>query len=295
MIKNTIAVLSCGLATSGLIACGGQDGPQGNEELSGSLSQPTNAPDARSAIRAERKVVAELDVAGAHVQFVELTAPAGAPLLAVEESAPLSIGAMPVERLLAESEAPLTALEVFRALTNDKQADPEVLLASHAEETAALGRASSDVLRVSFNVDAPLEKTIAACDAWVFPVSRNWSVTNKQSLNNASGDNWLAVGGSWSFRTTSQVSLGLCNDSSSNVTRQISWDVDLDSLGWIYSAEFSSAPGSRWRWFPFTKNQDFPCSDFACFPSPVRYGVRGASSAGQIYHLKTAEVAAVIF
>jgi hypothetical protein len=259
-------------------ACGGQPAE---------TTEP-GAPDSATATTAERSLITQVESGGARVEFLQFQT-AEQSMLAIQESGPVTSQAMPVERLSAAYR--LTMLEIFYALAPGAEA-PSVLLDAHNEQALALGREDpSEVMRVAFDASAPIDKSIATCEQWVFPVSQSSQIVNKQSLNNASGDNWLPVGSSWSYSTTSQVTLGMCNDSATAGTTQIAWDMDGDSASWIYSGTFSAPAGSRQRWYPFNRNVYGACDGLVCPVFATRYGVEGI---GSLYHLKTGEVAAII-
>jgi hypothetical protein len=280
-MKNVLRArlpIAIGLTVACVSACSAEGG------------DPTNsgAPDAATATAAQRTLVAEVESGGARVEFLQLQT-AEQTLLAIRESGPVTSQVMPVERLSAEYR--LTMLEVFYALSPNAEA-PRLLVDAHPEQAAALGRQdTSEVVRVAFDANAPVEKSIASCEQWVFPVSQSSEIVNKQSLNNASGDNWLPVGTSWSYSTSGQVTLGMCNDSATAGSTQIAWDMEGDSASWIYSGVFSSPAGSRQRWYPFSRNVFGACEGLVCPVFPTRYGVEGI---GTLYHLKTGEVRAII-
>jgi hypothetical protein len=262
-----------------MTACSGQDAD----------TTERGAPDGLTATSAERSVIADVESGGARVEFLQFQA-ADQTLLAILESGPITTQAMPVERLSAAYR--LTMLEIFYALSPNAEA-PGALLDAHAEQAQALGREdTSEVVRVPFDATPPIDKSIASCEQWVFPASTQYRVVNKYSLNNASGDNWLAVGGSWSYSTGSQVTLGMCNDSSTAGSTRIAWDMEGDSTDWIYSDLYTANPGSRLRWYPFSRNVYGPCDGLACPVYPTRYGVEGI---GSLYHLKTGELQAIIY
>lgn len=276
--RRVYSQIAIGFSIACATACAGQ----------GADPTERGAPDGATATTAERTVVASVETGGARVEFLQFQT-AGQSMLAVQESGPITSGAMPVERLSVAYR--LTMLEIFYALSPNGEA-PSVLLDAHAAQAQALGREDpSQVMRVAFDANAPIDKSIAACEQWVFPTSSQYQVVNKQSLNNASGDNWLPVGTSWSYSTAGQVTLGMCNDSSTNGSTQIAWDMQGDSTDWIYGGLNTAAPGSRLRWYLFSRNVTGPCDGLVCPVYPTRYGVEGI---GSLYHLKTGEVTPII-
>ena len=188
--------------------------------------------------------------------------------------------------------ARLTSLEIFQAIDPTHEAPAEIV-AAHAGEALALGRPNSDVVKAVFDRNAPIEKSSAGCDAWVFaaPSSDPCEYWGKRlGIDSAYGypTTNLPVGNStsdFSYQTLSTVALGACNDTNNDEYDQ--FITQVDSTGpWINSSWYTIAPwtGNR-HWI----NVSYVTYGAGCGLGCLHAGAYRVHGWGSNVHLRSAE------
>jgi hypothetical protein len=245
---------------------------------------------------AKAEVLADVDVGYGRVVFHKLETADGYTLVSVSESAPNTYRETPFSKLTMIG---ATHLELFRAL-QPEVTPPAVLNGLHPIEAEAMGRVSTEVRDLTFDRDAPIEKSVASCEAWVYEDppdtcgARFW--TNGRWANNLSGELGLHVGQFWDYKTLNNVTLGICNESpNKNIFGRVGVDYGNDtSTTYTYGGWATVQPAHAWRWWDFRDVRCTKCSGGICtLTQPCayasRYRVDGSSGPGVLYHLRTAE------
>jgi hypothetical protein len=268
-------------ASAGLAGCDNQsEAPAANE---GSLNE---------------KVIGSADVGYGTVRFHEVKNLDGTTSVFLSEEASNVTVRTPLDLAIREGH---TNLEMWQTLLPNEKA-PATLSAMHALEASRLGRANDAVVAAHFHKDAPVEKSAKSCANWVYEdvaddmcTAYTWG--NFRRIDNTSGDKALHVGQNWAFATTSNVTMGICNDSDVNVKGRIGVDVGGDgSDAYAFRGWATVKPGSKHRWFNFSTTANgstcSPGDTGLClsFPLPSRYRIEGSSPDGKVYHLKTGEL-----
>lgn len=192
----------------------------------------------------QSKLLASTDVGYGTVEFHQMTTSDQRTVIVVTEKASAYLRRTPMDALMRTR--PLTSLEIFRAI-NPGQAAPEEITSAHAAEAAGLGRANADILPATFDRDAPVEKSSAGCDAWVFESPGACELWGRQlRIDSASGTPTvvLPVGRStsdFSYQTMSTVAVGACNDTGANEFDRFITQVDANGP-WNFSGWFTIAP-----------------------------------------------------
>lgn len=242
---------------------------------------------------ADEVVLASVDTGYGTLRFHELTDVDGSVSIAISEEIPNTYLTTPLDSIM---QGGYTTLEIFKALLPNDEV-PESIQAAHAAEAADLKRGDDSVIVPTVDLNAPVEKSISSCAAWVWaPVPNDTCYTyawvNGRQAHNLSGNHGLHVGQYWAYATTAKVTLGICNDSNVNIRGRIGMDLGGDnSSAYTYWGWATVSPGSAWRWWNFKRTTPASCpSGTICIgENPTRYRVDGESSSGKIYHLKTAE------
>ncbi len=272
-------------------------GTQAAQSDATEADSPVTAMSARSV---NTRTLAEADVQGMHVRFVAHDTNQGS-VVGIEESGFAYAKGSPVERLLSQK---LTALEVFKAIVPNGEVPPE-LVDAQAAQAEQLGRQDSAVQEASFDAAAPVEKSVAACEDWVYAARASWvGWTNGRGIDWASGGRWLPVSNTsntdWSFFTSHYVALGVCNESGTEATANIAFDNAQDGNNWGYGTPVTIAPHQYWRYWNVWSSMGVctpsaggcvgDCAAVGTLCIARQYGSRWAVyGAGSSFHLKTAE------
>ncbi len=261
--------------------------------------------DASPAELSETEVVAELNIAGVQVSFLQVTEPSGAQRVVLQEMAPLDVPVSPL-RDLAMSRG-LTALEVYLALSPDDEAPvPAALLEAHESQARGFGREDvQQVVAADFEVPTVIEKTSASCDNWVFStMNGDFTVSNKQRLEDHTG-----IGRLYTAWTLSAVTLGGCNESATEsleldgyyiyqptqahlITRIERDGLNASGVNWVRLGTGVVPPGISARWYNYSSHPPEECEGFICEMQPTKYAVQGVILPGAThrYRLRTGHV-----
>jgi hypothetical protein len=280
---SALAVLAC--------ACGEGDTTHFTdlgEDGRADLDQDGSAA-ALQAATTERQELATLDVGPAEVVFLKHISSEGSVMFSLEETAPANVNVSVMQRL--EEERSLTALEVYLALAPPGSSAPTELVEEHSPQARALGREDIDtVLQVSFDAHAPIEKSVAACEAFIYPANGQFTVINRAGLNSVTGSHLVQTG-----FTNKNVTVGACNEDTTGPIDVSAWwhapavDPDPQLGGFSALSAFSLRVFYNWnRLGPET------CQGFECTQAPAQYGVWVNGVAGRIYDLKVGELIPII-
>lgn len=252
------------------------------------------------AVVATETLLATADTGYSKIRFHEITDAQGNGAIFMSEEAPNTYTRTPLEIAIHKG---YTNLELFTVLFPGQTAAPS-LVASHPREALELGRPTADVVAVPFDKDAAIEKSLASCAAFVLEDVPDTACTiytwgNGRRIDNTSGNKALHVGQTWSYATTKNVTMGVCNDSNVTIKGRIGVDLGGDSSSaYSFNGWANISAGTAWRWYNFASiNTDVVCTEFngdtciafSTIEFPSRYRVEGSSAAGKIYHVKTAE------
>jgi hypothetical protein len=245
-------------------------------------------------------VLGSLDLGYGDVSFHEVTLEDGSVLVGLSENAPSGFETTPVRTLIAEGH---TSLEMWRALFPNQPA-PDALVRRQPSEAAAIGRVNADVRVGKLDKDAQIPQSQAGCNslaaANVFkqiPSDNcyDYSWINQRYSTGTSGNSWMGVIDNAGAKTLSNVTMGICNDSSVNITgRPLVKQGSSASYVPVYSWS-TVKPGYLWYWYNFHSwsydtcaAPTFPNGD-PCLPLPQAsaYRVEGSSPAGKTYYLYT--------
>jgi hypothetical protein len=237
----------------------------------------------------ERQELATLDVGPSEVVFLKHISSDGSVMFSLEETAPANVNVSVMQRL--EADQSLTALEAFLALAPPGSSAPTELVDEHSVQARALGREDIDaVLQVSFDANAPIEKSVAACEAFIYPANGQFTVVGRFGLNSVTGSHLTRT----AF-TTSNVTVGACNESTTGPIDVSTWwhapAVNPDpQLG-----GFLALNALRMRVF-YNWNRLGPatCEGLVCTRAPAQYGVWVNGIPGRVHHLKVGELAPII-
>jgi hypothetical protein len=138
------------------------------------------------------------------------------------------------DRLL-EKAGPLTFLELFRELAPAGATPDAALVASHAVEAAALGRAGDSVVDIDFDPSEGIEKvSTSACTSFAFPAvsGYTWTTGSKNFVHDTT---YTYPGNDSSFMTSQFTGSAICSWSQigSYVTEQNMWSFNQTS--WNYT------------------------------------------------------------
>jgi hypothetical protein len=243
-------------------------------------------------------VLGTLDLGYGTVSFRETTHDDNSVSIQMVEDIPNTFNNTPVQRLISEGH---TSLEMWKSLMPD-QAIPSSLLRAHPAEAAILKRPTSDVIAGIFDREAPIEKSASSCralaDAYVFkPVAStscyDYAWVNKRYSAAASGTHFFHVISSGAT-TTSNVTMGICNDSNVDIKgRPMVKKADSSSYQPIWSAWAVVSPGYLHYWYNFSRMSTSDCSNVPpgqiCLAVPLAsaYRIDGASTEGKTYYMYT--------
>lgn len=259
------------------VACGAEGEVQGYDLSEGQAQGEDTLPEANAdmgpgedSVVAEQTVLHRVETAGETIEISKFVTIDGEEALMMREEG--SAYQQPLLDLLADSFGPLTTLETLYALDPHVPIPARELVDAQAFEAAALGRASTEVVRVEFDVDAAVEKaySTAACDAAAYPTTANHFWTLKGSRNGVSGPSATCLKNDCGQMTTNYTVSRICNDADTTVQERNAWDFDLaapwnttnwtnvpvnTSVGWYmvagpsrrYSADGNSAVGKKYH------------------------------------------------
>jgi hypothetical protein len=270
------------LAACLLPACAGDKGDDPS-----SLSEP----DPNAISNTETALLSATDVGYGTIEFSKQTmSDKYTTTLVITEKASAYLRSTPMDALMSQR---LTTLEIFLAV-NPGSDVPEDLVKAHADETVRLGRATPDVVHAIFDRNAPVEKSSAACDNWVFAPRTGCQVWGKKlRLDFISGTPTvvLPLGNStndFSYLTMSFAALGACNESSGTIFDR-SITSQNNGATWNFSPWNEVAPGVSIRhWINVSTKGPDRCGSpisVAC-PHPAAYREQGWGSS---LDLRTAE------
>ena len=253
-------------------------------------------------------VLTELDLGEIKVAFLQTPTEDGS-ILSIAEIGSAYATSSPMDKLMEQE---LTYLEIFKALAPNQDA-PIELIDAHAQQVVEFNRENDDVLEVTVDLSQPIEKSVAACESWVFELSPNYGWDNRRGINWTSGYKWLPVSDTsntdWGYFTTRTIALGVCNESSQSIPMQFAWDNEIDGANWSY-VSLGNLGGyyyyRYWNSYVIYGNcyssggqcvGDCMCTGSGCtLCIPNSYGTRWAINAnGTSYHLKTATRYAIIY
>lgn len=286
-------------ALSGCSAGAQLDSEATADQATAPLAPAPGTAESMTSSEATLREVAQMSIAGSTIKLAQLVGSDASPML-ISEQFDLTRGSV-LQRLTEKG--PLTSLEIFLSLKPEGTV-PASLFEHHTTEARALGRPDASVLTVEFDANAPVEKwTASSCDSLVFQnegtAPGKVTYSNKQRLDNVSGSKDLYVGTApltpiW---TTSSVSLGVCNDA----TTQMALELWLLKPGQSWSKTWSGttpANNGSWWYMIYLGDMDTDCgfppgamcgSDpCICVPErlPAAYMVRGN---GTKFRSRTAE------
>jgi len=241
MKKAICGSLSVG-AISLLAACSGA------EPGAPAQGEPSDVAEANSAGR----VLHEFQAGEEVVSFVEYEDESGGSTVMLGEEYSAFAKSTLSDRALEAAGEPLTMLEMFYALAPEGEVPDAALVEAHEAETAELGRVSDEVINVGIDVTAPVEKSAASCEAFIYDLSGQIAGSyygSRGTMDNASGSNYLCLYGMCSYYTTSYTRSGACNESNVTMSARGVWGYQSVNNGaWVYSGWVSMAPYTAYRW-----------------------------------------------
>jgi hypothetical protein len=288
---QTIGRPLAGLGLAAVLA-GGCDGSAADDA---SAAEPTDT------------VLASLDLGYGSLSFHEQKLEDGSTLIQVAENIPATYSETPFQRLVSEGH---TSLEMWKSLMGDKAA-PASLVNAHSIEAKALLRPTDEIIAGVFDKDGLIQKSAASCkslaDANVFKAvasdTCNTYAWNKKRYSVAtSGSHYFqALDAAGNAATTSTVTMGICNDSTVNVTgRPMVKLGNSSSFTGVWSSAATVKPGQLWYWYNFSRTVNNDCSGVPAgqlcltLPLPSEYRIDGSSPAGQNYYLYTGVLQATL-
>jgi hypothetical protein len=283
--------LISGLVFAGALpACGSAESTRGG-------SPPAGAPDLAATADARNSVLASIDVGYGTVEFSKSPLPNGHAAFAILEKASAFLRTTPMVTLM--SSRSLTTLEVFLAVAPGRR-PPQELVDLHTEQALRLGRATRDIVHATFDRNAPVEKSAAACDGWVYAPRADCELWgNRLGIDFTTGTPtaWLNVGSTefnYEYQTMAFAALGVCNETDAasagadHVWARYATRVDLGGA-WSYADWVNLPVGiyARW-WIDVARFGPEQCGIASC-PHPASYAVQGWSLSDSPVDLRTAE------
>lgn len=261
MSKLGLAMVGVSLACA---ACSAESGGS-SDELAGSA--------------AEELVLQQFQVGDEQVTFSEITEPDGSKAIALRETLPAQAKESLSDRARAAAGRPLTTLELFQALAPAGSQADAALVTAHAKEARTLGRVDAAVLNVSMDRLAPIEKSVAACEAWVYDVTGQlpgYAYSFRGTKTNVSGGNSACLNNDCGYYTEGFIRTGTCNESNVAITEGTAWGYkSVNNGAWNYVTSTLAAFQITRREIAFTSG------------NPKRAAAQGASAAGKLYHLRS--------
>jgi len=239
--------------------------------------------------------IATIEYEGGHVAFQQFTFADGGTAIVVSDEFENRYPESPLLTALGGRNP--TSSELYLAL-RPGEALPAAIASHQQEEAMARGRDDFDLEMIEVEIVTEVAKlSPGTCDTRIYRDESSspgdYTYTKKRRRNDLNGTRDLAVGNSnddYDFLTGSPVTMGACNDSSSNMTAAI-W-VRYEGGDWSLSPASTVRSESSRVWLHFsdleylgdicgTTNSDI------CLPqySDSSYAVRGT---GSDFHLRTA-------
>jgi hypothetical protein len=237
------------------------------------------APTEESTSAAQELVLQEFQAGDEQVTFSEITEPDGSKAIALRETLPAQAKESLADRARAAAGRPLTTLELFQALAPAGAKADAALVTAHAKEARAMGRVDAAVLNVSMDRLAPIEKSVAACEAWVYDVTGQlpgYGYTLRGTKTNVSGDQFACLNNDCGYYTEGFIRTGTCNESNVSITEQTAWGYkSVNNGAWQTVKSTLAAFQITRREIAFTSG------------NPKRAAAEGYSPAGKLYHLRS--------
>lgn len=246
--------------------------------LASDLAQ--DAPSNTAAAAGSGKILHEFDAGEQVVSFVEYTDDQGTSTVVLgERFSAFAKGALS-DRAIESVGKPLTMLELFYAFAPADEIPNEALVRAHELEVVALNRTGNELLKVDIDLSAPVEKSIASCEAWVYDLTGQDPGTyfgSRGIMNNVTGWQSLCLYGSCGLYTQAYTRSGACNESNAEMSARGAWGyAHINNGAWLYTSWEPVGPYTARRWtIPTSANAKRMAVD--------------ASSSGT-YHLRTGRI-----
>jgi hypothetical protein len=206
-----------------------------------------------NAVEADEEVLHTFSAGETKLSFVRYTLADQSTQLMMREDASAFAKQSIVDRLESEV-GPLTLLELFYAFAPDDAAPHQALVSQHEVGSLGLGRDDAAVKRVRGQVDLQVEKSVAACEGWVYASTGDvcfggWSSRGKRT--SVTGSQGVCLNDDCGLFTLLPNTSGACSESNNsvNVLVQIG-NSNVNGGDWVTTGTGTVAPFAQTRWRP---------------------------------------------